>query len=300
MTMPDDPCIEECIRLALREDLGGGPDVTTVSLVPESARVQAVILSRQEIVVAGVEVARRVFEAVDRAIVCEAMVCDGASARAGATVMRLQGPARGILTAERTALNFLQRMCGVATLTRRFVERVAPYGVDILDTRKTTPGLRALEKYAVCRGGGANHRMGLYDRILIKDNHRRLWALEGAEELGEAVRAARRAFPGVPVEVEVESVAELASALTASPEWVLLDNMSCERLVECVAACRGRCRLEASGGITLENVESVARTGIDAISLGCLTHSAPAVDLSLELDIRVAVGVDRPRNVRAE
>jgi nicotinate-nucleotide pyrophosphorylase (carboxylating) len=177
----------------------------------------------------------------------------------------------------------MQRMAGIATLTRRFVERAAPHGTVILDTRKTTPTLRVLEKYAVLCGGGENHRMGLYDRIMIKDNHRRLWQEGDAGRLDLAVAAARERFPGLAVEVEVESLAELDSALAGSPEWILLDNMTPALLAACVARCGGRARLEASGGITLANIEAVAASGVDAVSLGCLTHSAPAVDLSLEI-----------------
>jgi nicotinate-nucleotide pyrophosphorylase (carboxylating) len=196
--------------------------------------------------------------------------------------MTVEGPVRGILTAERTALNFLQRMSGIATLTRRFVERAGP-SVAILDTRKTTPTLRVLEKYAVLCGGGQNHRFGLYDRCLIKDNHRRLWRKGGAARLDQAVREARRRFPDREVEVEVENEAELRSALKAGPEWVLLDNMTPAQMKRCVRICDGRVLIEASGGITLKNVAQVAATGVDAISLGCLTHSAPAADLSLEI-----------------
>lgn len=271
------------VRAALHEDLEGGPDVTTVALVPESSRTKAVIVAREDLVVAGADVARTVFERVDSGIHCSISVSDGVSAAEGDAVIRMEGPARGILTAERTALNLMQRMSGIATLTRSFVDRVAPYGVEILDTRKTTPGLRLLEKYAVRCGGGENHRMGLYDRVLIKDNHRRLLKKGSEAALDTAVLTARREFPGLPVEVEVESVEELQSALRASPEWILLDNMEPDRLAECAKICGGRSRLEASGGITMANVEAIAGTGIDAISLGCLTHSAPSVDLSLEL-----------------
>ena len=194
--------------------------------------------------------------------------------------MRITGKARAILAGERTALNFLQRLTGIATLTARFVEQVKPHATRILDTRKTTPTWRTLEKYAVRCGGGTNHRMGLYDQVLIKDNHRRLW---GARDLAEAVHMARRRCPGVPVEVEVETEAELERALAARPDWILLDNMTLRRLRRCVRLCRGRCPLEASGGITLANVKAVAAAGVQAISLGCLTHSAPAADLSLEI-----------------
>jgi len=194
--------------------------------------------------------------------------------------MCITGKARAILAGERTALNFMQRLTGIATLTARFVARVKPYGTRILDTRKTTPNWRILEKYAVRCGGGCNHRMGLYDQVLIKDNHRRLW---GGRDLAEAVHMARRRCPGVSVEMEVESEAELERALASRPDWILLDNMTPKRLRRCVRLGRGCCPMEASGGITLGNVRAVAATGVQAISLGCLTHSAPAADLSLEI-----------------
>ncbi len=176
-------------------------------------------------------------------------------------------------------------MCGIATLTSRFVAAVAGYGTLILDTRKTTPGLRPFEKYSVLCGGGHNHRFGLYDRILMKDNHRRLWAGGDPERLDLAVLAARQRFPKLEIEIEVESVAELESALRGAPEWVLLDNMDCATMAECVRLARGISRTEASGGITLERAAEVAATGVDAISLGCLTHSATAIDLALEWSV---------------
>ena len=276
------PEVVDLIRRALAEDVGAG-DVTTLALVPESAEVEARVVSRGAVVVSGTGVAEAVFTAVDERVVCDAPASDGQRVGAGQPVLRVRGPARGILTAERTALNFMQRMTGIATLTRAFVDRTATHGVTVLDTRKTTPLLRVLEKYAVLCGGGENHRMGLYDRALIKDNHRRLWGGAGESRLDEAVREVRNRFPGLPVEVEVESEEELESALREAPEWILLDNMSVTRLARCVRLCDGRCKLEASGGITLDNAEDVARTGVDAISLGRLTHSAPAADLSLEI-----------------
>jgi nicotinate-nucleotide pyrophosphorylase (carboxylating) len=286
MLTPDiaaDPAVLAIVETALREDLAGGADVTTESLVAADREIQAVILTREDIVVSGATVAPLVFQCVDPAMVCRIEVPDGTGAAAGDVLLSLSGPARGILVAERTALNLMQRMCGVATLTRRFVDAVKAYGTEILDTRKTTPGLRVLEKYAVRCGGGSNHRMGLYDRVLMKDNHRGLWRSGLGDDLDQAVQAARQAFPGIPVEIEVETEVELESALRASPEWVLLDNMGPDALARCVQLCGGRSRLEASGGITMENVAAVAQSGVDAISLGCLTHSAPAVDLSLEL-----------------
>ena len=199
-------------------------------------------------------------------------------------MMTISGPAASILIAERTALNFMQRMTGIATMTAGFVARTKRFGVAILDTRKSTPGLRLLEKYAVLCGGGRNHRMGLYDKVLIKDNHRALWNRAHAGNLGEAVRVARGKNPGLEVEIEVEDERELVSALAGRPEWILLDNMTPGAIRRCVKLCAGRSRLEASGGITSANVAAVAATGVDAISLGCLTHSAPAADLSLEFE----------------
>jgi len=285
MRLPDPAAEEEVralIRRALEQDIGAG-DATTRALVPEKTAVSAAIVARGEIVVAGAGVARAVFGEIDPSLQCEVRVPDGDEVRDGETVLSIRGAARPILAAERTALNFLQRMSGIATLTRRFVSVASPYNVSVLDTRKTTPGLRRLEKYAVACGGGVNHRMGLYDRVLIKDNHRHLWSRDAAGGLAEAVRRARKAFPGLPVEVEVESLSELREVLAAGPDWILLDNRTPAEMKRCADACAGRCRLEASGGITLDNIAEVAAAGVDAVSLGCLTHSAPAADLSLEV-----------------
>jgi nicotinate-nucleotide pyrophosphorylase (carboxylating) len=273
----------DAIRRSLEEDLGGVGDVTTLSLVPEDAYAEARIIARNACVVAGTTVAAAVFAAVDSGLDCRTCISDGSPAQPGDTVMTLSGYARGILTGERTALNFMQRMAGIATLTRAFVEKAAPHGVAILDTRKTTPTLRVFEKYAVLCGGGTNHRMGLYDRAMIKDNHRNLWREGDASRLDLAVAACRARFPGVAVEVEVETEAELHSALAAGPEWILLDNMPPEEMRRCVEIVAGLAKVEASGGITLETVTEVARSGVDAISLGCLTHTVAAADLSLEI-----------------
>ena len=280
--LADRPEVKDLVRRALEEDIGAG-DVTTDPLIPTTASVEAVILARNPCVASGLTVAETVFRQVDDGIDCAFSMQDGDRVDPGGTLMTLRGPARGILTAERTALNFLQRLTGIATLTAAFVDRVKAHGVAILDTRKTTPTLRVLEKYAVTCGGGENHRSGLYDRVLIKDNHRRLWAEAGGQSLADAVRKARSASPGTMVEVEVETEQDLVIVLEADPDWVLLDNMSADELKKCVETCAGRCRVEASGGIGLGNVEAVAKTGVNAISLGCLTHSAPAADLSLEI-----------------
>jgi nicotinate-nucleotide pyrophosphorylase (carboxylating) len=269
-------------RHALAEDVGSG-DATTLALVPAGARARAVVLTKSHCVVAGSSVARLVWNVTDPSLEVKEGVADGRFVPPGTVLVEIAGEARSILTGERTALNVMQRMSGIATLTKAFVDRVARYGTAILDTRKTTPGLRWLEKYAVRCGGGQNHRMGLYDRVLVKDNHRRFWSGGAGLRLDEAVRVARSRCPGLPVEVEVESEAELRNVLPACPDWVLLDNMEVGAMAVCVGLCRGVCKTEASGGIRLDNVEAVAATGVDAISIGALTHSAPAADLSLEL-----------------
>lgn len=284
VAIADEPVSQTLIRMALDEDVGAG-DATTLALVPDEARIRARLLTRRPCRVAGLPLAVAVLRELDARVEVHVCLAEGADAEAGATLLCVEGPARALLTGERTALNFAQRLTGIATLTREFVRRVAPHPVAILDTRKTTPGWRALEKYAVRCGGGVNHRTGLYDRVLIKDNHRRLWrGADGAARLDLAVAAARAAYPALLVEVEVETEAELHSALAGAPDWILLDNLPPERLRRFVAIATGRCKLEASGGITLDNVAAVAATGVDAISLGCLTHSAPAADLSLEFD----------------
>jgi nicotinate-nucleotide pyrophosphorylase (carboxylating) len=279
------------VRDALDEDLsnaislptGRWLDATSVAIVPSSRTVEAVIYSKSdECVVSGVTVAKAVFKTVDPRMRVRISAQDGTMVKRGEPIVVFGGSARAILAAERTALNFMQRMCATATLTRKFVNATKKYGTMILDTRKTTPGLRVFEKYAVLCGGGTNHRMGMYDRILIKDNHRKLWGGGDPDRLDEAVFAARKAFPRLAVEVEVESREECASALRAAPEWIMLDNMSIEEMKECVRMCRKISKTEASGGITLDRAKAVAATGVTAISLGCLTHSAPAVDLTLE------------------
>jgi nicotinate-nucleotide pyrophosphorylase (carboxylating) len=274
--------VQKLIQIALEEDIQTG-DATTLSLVPADGTLSAHILAKQDCIVAGGCVAASVFRALDDDITLSALIADGEAAKAGDLILTIEGSSRTVLTGERTALNFMQRMTGIATLTASFVACTARYGCMILDTRKTTPGLRAFEKYAVLCGGGTNHRVGLYDKVMIKDNHRRLWVDGNGSDLGEAVQEARGQYPDLEIEIEVENIEELRSALTGNPEWVLLDNMSPELMKECVAVTAGRSKLEASGGITLLNVEAAARSGVDAISLGCLTHSAPSIDLSLEI-----------------
>jgi len=272
------------VQAALLEDIGSG-DVTTLALVNPEISATGEILTREPCVVAGVNVACKVLELVDPELHADVIIPDGELVDAGTTIISIQGKAASILTAERTALNFMQRMCGIATLTRKFVDAVSPLNTMILDTRKTTPILRAFEKFAVLCGGGINHRFGLYDRVLVKDNHRKLWEGGDPDRLDLAVDAARKAFPDLVIEMEIESIQECKSALRSAPEWIMLDNMSCDAMCECVELCRGISQTEASGGITLERVREVAETGVDAVSLGCLTHSARAVDLSLEWSV---------------
>ena len=285
------PRAKAAVRLALDEDLASvekvksSPwcDATSLALVDPSVVATGEIYAKGGgCVVAGATVAKAVLKAVDPKIKVEILKPDGSKVREKEPILVFRGKARSILAAERTALNFMQRMCATATLTRRFVDAVKKYGTLILDTRKTTPGLRVFEKYAVLCGGGVNHRMGMYDRVLMKDNHRRLWKGGNPDELDQAVAASRKAFPRLEVEVEVESIRECASALKAKPEWIMLDNMSIADMKKCVRLCKGISKTEASGGITLERAKEVAATGVTAISLGCLTHSAGSVDLSLE------------------
>ena len=279
------------VRLALDEDLADALDArkskwcdaTSEALVdPKAVATGEIYAKGAGCVVAGATVAKAVMKAVDPKIKVVIHKPDGSVVKPKEPILSFRGKARSILAAERTALNFMQRMCATATLARKFVDATKRYGTLILDTRKTTPGLRVFEKYAVTCGGGTNHRLGMYDRVLMKDNHRRLWKGGDPDELDQAVVAARKKFPKLAVEVEVESLRECASALKAKPEWIMLDNMSCADMKKCVKMCEGISKTEASGGITLERAKEVAATGVTAISLGCLTHSAGSVDLSLE------------------
>lgn len=270
--------MEELIERALAEDVGGG-DLTTEAAVPPDATGRARVEQKAEGAIAGLRVAEAVFRHVDPALRWHARVEEGLW-RDGGLVAEVAGSARSILTGERVALNFLARLSGIATLTARFVRAVEGTGVRILDTRKTTPGLRALEKQAVLAGGGHNHRAGLYDAILVKENHA---AVAGG--VGEAARRALAGAPeGTPVEVECATLAEVDEALAAGAPRLLLDNMPLDDLREAVRRAGGRAELEASGGIALESVREIAETGVDAISVGALTHSAPALDLGLTLE----------------
>jgi nicotinate-nucleotide pyrophosphorylase (carboxylating) len=266
------------VERALAEDLGGG-DATGNAVLAADAASEGVIEARERLVVCGLPVARAVFEAVDAGLALESLRPEGAFADAGQPLLAIRGRTRSLLAAERTALNFLGRLCGVASHTRRYVDAVAGTGVEILDTRKTLPGWRVLDKYAVAVGGGRNHRFGLYDALLIKDNH-----IAAAGGIAAAVKAARaNAPPHLTLQVEVESEAEAAEALEAGARWLLLDNRPPAELRRLAARFRERALLEASGGITLANVREVAETGVHRISIGALTHSAPNADVALEL-----------------
>jgi nicotinate-nucleotide pyrophosphorylase (carboxylating) len=268
--------LDRVVAAALSEDVGTG-DVTTEATVDESATATATLLVKEPGVVAGLDAVEAVFRALDPTVEVTPLARDGDVVAAGTVVAQVTGPTRAILTGERTALNFLGRLSGIATLTRRYVDEVAGTGAAILDTRKTTPGLRLLEKRAVAAGGGRNHRFGLFDAILIKDNH-----VRAAGSVPEAVARAVESSD-LPVEVECDTLAQVSEALAAGADAILLDNMSLDDLRAAVALATGRARLEASGGITLDNVRAVAETGVDEISIGALTHSARSLDVSLEL-----------------
>ena len=270
------PTLSDTVVSALAEDLGSG-DVTTAATVPDEARAHALITQKAPGVVFGLDAAEETFRALDPAVSITRLVDEGQWRERG-PVVELDGRAAALLSAERTALNFLQRLSGVATMAARCVAEIEGTGAQILDTRKTTPGLRALEKQAVAAGGATNHRAGLYDAILIKENHATI-----AGGVGKAVRLAREHAPGLPLEVECRSIEEVDQALDAGATMILLDNMDVDQLREAVARVAGRAKLEASGGVTLATLRAVASTGVDFVSIGALTHSAPALDLSLIL-----------------
>ena len=270
------PTLSDTVVSALAEDLGSG-DVTTAATVPDEARAHALITQKAPGVVFGLDAAEETFRALDPAVSITRLVDEGQWRERG-PVVELDGRAAALLSAERTALNFLQRLSGVATMAARCVAEIEGTGAQILDTRKTTPGLRALEKQAVAAGGATNHRAGLYDAILIKENHATI-----AGGVGKAVRLAREHAPGLPLEVECRSLEEVDEALDAGATMILLDNMDVDQLREAVARVADRAKLEASGGVTLATLRAVASTGVDFVSIGALTHSAPALDLSLIL-----------------
>jgi nicotinate-nucleotide pyrophosphorylase (carboxylating) len=302
--------IRQAVRAALAEDIGGG-DATTLATVPANAMAKAVMRAREPLVVAGIgfaEIAFReiaakhgrrdefhesptweIFKSGTRGtrpseIRIERCVCDGRHVKAGAVLLEISGPARAILSAERVALNFVQRLSGVATLTAQFVKAVKGTGAQILDTRKTTPGWRWFEKYAVACGGGRNHRVGLFDMILIKDNHLAALKNERPDAIAAAIQRARRKFPKLKIEVEADTLEQVRQAATAGADIILLDNMNLKQLRSAVKIIAGRAKTEASGGVNLKTVRAIAATGVDFISVGALTHSARAVDIGLDFE----------------
>ncbi len=280
--MPSRAQVEEIIDLALGEDIGKG-DVTTECLVPADQQGVGFIVAKQTGILAGVGIAKQVFQQVDPEVSVEILIQDGARVKPGSIIAKVSGRVASILKAERVALNFLQRLSGIASETNRYVEAVKGLPVRIMDTRKTTPGLRLMEKYAVRVGGGENHRMNLGDGILIKDNHIKALRSGGLNIKQIVARARQNAPKRLPIEIEVKTVSEASEAVEAGADIIMLDNMSLEDMRKAVSSIRGRALIEASGGVTLENVRAVAETGVDFISVGALTHSPKALDISLEL-----------------
>ena len=273
--------VEDAVRAALLEDLGRAGDITTNATIPAMKQARAVIAARQPGIAAGLDLAKAAFRLLDPALSFETRIADGTAVTPGAILATIEGPARALLSAERVALNFLGRLSGVATLTSRYVAAVAHTKVRIVCTRKTTPGLRTFEKYAVLSGGGFNHRFGLDDAILIKDNH-----IAVAGGIIPALRAVKAAIGHlVKIEIEVDTLDQLDEVLTEGADVVLLDNMTPARLREAVARVKGRLLTEASGGVTLETVAAIAESGVDMISVGALTHSAQVLDVGLDIQI---------------
>jgi nicotinate-nucleotide pyrophosphorylase (carboxylating) len=279
------------VQAALAEDIGEG-DVTTLATVPETATARAVLRAREPLVVAGLDFAEAAFHELSAAVKIEHLAKDGRRVKAGVNLLKISGPARAILSAERVALNFVQRLSGIATLTAQFVDAIKDTPAQILDTRKTTPGWRRFEKYAVACGGGRNHRFGLDDMVLIKDNH--LAELRGAKPnaIAAAVQRAHAKFPQLKIEVEADTVEQAGQAADAGADIILLDNMNPVQLRLAVQKVKGRAKTEASGGVNLGNVQTIAKTGVDFISVGALTHSARAVDIGLDFESQPRIDTD--------
>ena len=275
--------IRRAVQAALAEDVGSG-DATTLAVVPEDAMARAVIRAREPLVLAGTVFPETVFSELSSSLKIERLMKDGQQVNAGDTVLRVSGPTRIILNGERVALNFIQRLSGVATLTAQFVDAIKGTNAQILDTRKTTPGWRHFEKYAVTCGGGKNHRMGLFDMILIKDNHLAALQNEKPNAIAAAVARARKKFPRLKIEVEADTLEQAEQAADAGADIILLDNMNPVQLRLALQRIRGRARTEASGGINPGNVHAIAGSGVDYISIGALTHSARAVDIGLDFE----------------
>jgi nicotinate-nucleotide pyrophosphorylase (carboxylating) len=283
MALPEDFDLDAFVQHVLAEDLGKGGDVTSRATIPDDARFDAELNARQSMVVAGIDIAAAIFRALDDRVEIERLAADGDQVQHGATLMRLGGKARAMLAAERSALNTLQHLSGIATLTHQYADALAGTGTVLLDTRKTLPGLRVLDKYAARMGGAHNHRMRLDDGILIKDNH-----VAACGGVAEAVRRAKQANTGLQVQVEVDRIDQIEPALAAGAERLLLDNMDPAQLREAVRLVAGRVPLEASGGVTLETIRFLAETGVNFISVGRITQSAPAVDIGLDYSFAAA------------
>jgi nicotinate-nucleotide pyrophosphorylase (carboxylating) len=273
--------IQRAVKLALAEDVGSG-DATTLATIPPNALSEARMVAREELVVSGMDVAVETFQQVFAGLQIKRLSADGLKVEKGTVLMEISGPAQAILTAERVALNFVQRMSGVATITAKFVEAVQGTKAQILDTRKTTPGLRLFEKYAVKCGGGKNHRIGLFDMVLVKDNHLAALSLEPPNPVAAAVLRAREKYPQLKVEIEADTAQQVQQAVEAGADFILLDNMTLDEMRTAVFWVNGRAKLEASGGVNLQTVHGIAETGVDFISVGALTHSARAVDIALD------------------
>ena len=275
--------IQRAVRAALAEDIGSG-DATTLATVPPNLAARAVMRAREPLVVAGLDFAEAAFRELSPKVEIKKTPRDGRRVKAGATLLQISGPARAILSAERVALNFVQRLSGVATATAQFVEAVRGTRTQILDTRKTTPGWRRFEKYAVTCGGGKNHRIGLFDMILIKDNHLAALRNEKPNAIAAAVVRAREKFPKLEIEVEADMLEQVAQSVAAGSDIILLDNMTARQLRQAVKIVKGRAKTEASGGVNLKTVRAIAKTGVDFISVGAITHSARAVDIGLDFE----------------
>jgi nicotinate-nucleotide pyrophosphorylase (carboxylating) len=279
--------IRRAVRAALAEDLGSG-DVTTLATVPATARSSALMNAREPLTVAGVQFAALAFRELSPKVRVELLVRDGWRVKTGASLLKISGPSRALLGAERVALNFAQRLSGVATTTAQFADLVKGTHARILDTRKTTPGWRRFEKYAVACGGGKNHRTGLYDMVLVKDNHLVALRDEKPNAIAAAVTRARKKYPKLRVEVEADTLAQVTQAADAGADIILLDNMSLAQLRSAVKIIRGRAKTEASGGVNLKTVRAIAQTGVDFVSVGAITHSARAVDIGLDFEMKAA------------
>lgn len=271
------------VKMALFEDVADG-DATTLATVSEEMQAEAFFLAKEDCVCAGMPVAEAVFKYIDPSVCFTSLVKEGEFCAKGTQMAKVSGSARSLLTGERTALNFLQRLCGVATAAKKYQEAAGNSHIQILDTRKTTPGFRLLEKYAVSTGGAFNHRIGLFDRIMIKDNHREMAKLSGGKDsIAWAVQACRKKYPHLEIEVEADTLSEVVAAAEAGVEYILLDNMTNEEMAEAVRLVNGRAKTEASGGITLTRIGEIAKLGVDYISVGALTHSVKSADISLDL-----------------